>query len=64
MSRPSGWYTPVPRQDTSIIASSTVVTVLSNGSETYGIYIRTSTGASGAQFLGGGSEVKFSLGGP
>jgi hypothetical protein len=41
------------------------VTVLSNGSSTYTIYTRTSTGSSGAQYIGpDGNRVKFSLGDP
>lgn len=40
-------------------------TILNNGTNTFTIYTRTSTGAPGAQFFGGnGSIVKYSLGGP
>ncbi|MFG1400279.1 hypothetical protein, partial [Roseixanthobacter pseudopolyaromaticivorans] len=40
-------------------------TILNNGTNTWTIYTRTSTGVPGAQFFGGnGSIVKYSLGGP
>jgi len=47
------------------IGSNGPVTVLSNGASTYTVYVRSSTGAAGAQYIGAnGSKVKYSLGGP
>ncbi len=48
-----------------IIKQTDGVTVLNNGTNTWTIYSRTSTGGAGAQFFGvDGSSVKYSLGGP
>jgi hypothetical protein len=48
-----------------IVKQTDGATILTNGTSTYTIYTRTSTGLPGAQFFGGdGSIVKFSLGGP
>jgi RHS repeat-associated protein len=48
-----------------VVKQSQGATVLNNGTDTWTIYTRTSTGAPGAQFFGGnGAIVKYSLGGP
>ncbi|MHB8884746.1 MAG: RHS repeat-associated core domain-containing protein [Methylovirgula sp.] len=48
-----------------VVNQTPTATVLSNGTDTYTIYTRTSTGQPGAQFFGGnGSIVKYSLSGP
>jgi RHS repeat-associated protein len=46
------------------ISTNGPVTVLSNGSQTYAIYTRTTTGLSGAQLDSPGISIKFSLGTP
>jgi RHS repeat-associated protein len=48
-----------------VVKQSPGAAILNNGTNTWNIYTRTSTGAPGAQFFGGnGSIVKYSLGGP
>jgi hypothetical protein len=49
----------------SIVNQTPGATILNNGTNTWTIYTRTSTGMPGAQFFGqNGSIIKYSLGGP
>jgi hypothetical protein len=54
----SSWNSSKMRQD----ETSSLTSVLSNGTSTYTIYTRSSTGSAGAQYFGpDGASIKFSL---